>query len=598
MSIIASKIATVRRKNYLVSAMTGSLAAIGAAVLCLAAGMLLDWWLNFSLVTRTVLLALDLAVVVWLLLYGFGRPLVYGPDDDDIALMVENEFPAFRTRLIASVQLSRDGAVPAGGSMQLVRATIAQAEALSGPMDFTSVVKTDLLTRIAVVSLTSLVLGIAALAWSGEWGMDLLKRAFLANIPVPRQTRVLPITDHLISPRGDNVEILALADGTVPEFGELHVKTTVGGNKQVFQMTRVQVTPQRIEEFKQSLARSKRDQATIRKTLQRLESQKDAAPVFMATLENVQESFTYLVKLNDGESVERYTVEVMPRPAITRIEVRQVYPAYTGRTVEPRALGDLSILQGSKLQLTVTTNKNLRRPSPLDTVPNFVHLIGSDKDFPLAVQADARMLAGEIDLPATTNGFAINLTDDYGLKSKDPTVYRIDLVPDKVPTCRIIQPSRREVLLVREARLKVIFEAMDDYAVGKVAICYKVDGGEDQRVALDLKGNKPKAFRGEHTWKLAEIKPSEAHPNLEGSTIEYWVEVEDTNDVSGPGKGFSEHYMIRVVTEAEKRAEMAARIAEIGSNLKTATDDQEGLANKVQTIVLERENGTTPGGLK
>ena len=35
---------------------------------------------------------------------------------------------------------------------------------------------------------------------------DLFKRAFLSNVPVPRKTRVLPITDNLLIARGDTVE--------------------------------------------------------------------------------------------------------------------------------------------------------------------------------------------------------------------------------------------------------------------------------------------------------------------------------------------------------------------------------------------------------
>jgi hypothetical protein len=47
--------------------------------------------------------------------------------------------------------------------------------------------------------------------------------------------------------------------------------------------------------------------------------------------------------------------------------------------------------------------------------------------------------------------------------------------------------------------------------------------------------------------------------------------------------------MIRLVSEAEKRAEMAARIADIGSGLRTAAEDQEQVADRVGTILLEKQ---------
>jgi hypothetical protein len=226
-------------------------------------------------------------------------------------------------------------------------------------------------------------------------------------------------------------------------------------------------------------------------------------------------------------------------------------------------------------------------------MPNFIHLIGSDKDIPLAVDdKNARMLTGEFAIPAGTTGFSINLTDEYGLKSRDPAIYRIDLLPDKPPAVRILLPTRKEVLLVRDARNQVVFEATDDFSIGEAAIKYKLDDGPEQSIPLDLKGQHPRSFCGEHDWKLSEIQSTAAtRPMMEGSVIEYWVEVQDTKDAAngGPNKGVSEHYMIRVVSEAEKRAEMAARIADIGAGLRTATEDQEAVANKVGTILLEKK---------
>jgi hypothetical protein len=243
-------------------------------------------------------------------------------------------------------------------------------------------------------------------------------------------------------------------------------------------------------------------------------------------------------------------------------------------------------------------NKNLRRPTKDDPTPNFVHLIGSDKDLPLAVDAaDPKVLKGEIDIPKSTTGFSINLTDEQGLKSKDPAIYRIDLVPDKAPTVRILLPARKEVALVREGKQKIVFLATDDFAIGSAAIKFKLDDGPEQTIKLDLRGQHPKNFPGEYNWKIAEAQTKAAtRPMTEGSVIEYWVEVEDTKDAAngGPNKGVSEHYMLRVVSEAELREILAIKIADIGSGLRTAVDDQEAAANKVKTILLDKQTAPQP----
>jgi hypothetical protein len=601
--ILHTKISAVRRKHAMVATAVGMTAALGAFVLLLAVGMLLDLWVpnGLSFGARAALLAVNLAVVLWVILYATFGPILYGPDDDEIALLVEEAEPAFRTRLIASIQLSRPAGAAAavGASPSLIRAMIAQAESLAGPIDFTRVIKTDRLLRIAVLTTLIVLVGGAALVWGGEVSRELLKRAFLSNVPVPRKTRVLPITDDLLIARGDNVELSAMAEGVVPESGQLSIKTE-GGRKQDFSMPRVTFDDARLKAARQTLAASKRDAKVTGAILSKLDPK--SANVFAATIDNVQEGFDYTVRLNDGLS-QTFKVTVMPRPAITHVEARQVYPAYTGRPIESRPLGDLTLLQGSKLQLAITTNKNLHRTTAGDAkagaaqaareMPNFIHMIGSDKDIPLAVDdKNARMLTGEFAIPAGTTGFSINLTDEYGLKSRDPAIYRIDLLPDKPPAVRILLPTRKEVLLVRDARNQVVFEATDDFSIGEAAIKYKLDDGPEQSIPLDLKGQHPRSFRGEHDWKLSEIQSTAAtRPMMEGSVIEYWVEVQDTKDAAngGPNKGVSEHYMIRVVSEAEKRAEMAARIADIGAGLRTATEDQEAVANKVGTILLEKK---------
>ena len=109
-------------------------------------------------------------------------------------------------------------------------------------MDFARVIKTDRLLRIVLLSLLILIAGGAAFAWGGDASVDLFKRAFLANVPVPRKTRVLSITDNLLIARGDNVEILAIADGVVPDTGRLTLKTDAG-RKQDFTLDRITLDP-------------------------------------------------------------------------------------------------------------------------------------------------------------------------------------------------------------------------------------------------------------------------------------------------------------------------------------------------------------------
>src|SRR5262249_30291442 len=141
---------------------TGAAMAATALVAGLALGMLLDWWLDLPRWVRAAFLALDLAALVAILVYQILLPIFTGPDDDKIALMVEQAHPDFRTRLIASIQLSRPQAIPAGASVSLVRAMIAQAEGLAETIDFTRVIKTDRMIKLIMLAGLVLLGGLVA----------------------------------------------------------------------------------------------------------------------------------------------------------------------------------------------------------------------------------------------------------------------------------------------------------------------------------------------------------------------------------------------------------------------------------------------------
>src|SRR5688500_5067358 len=181
--LLKSRIASVRTRDAMLAVLRGACAVAAAAVLLVALTMLLDFFLELPRWVRSVLLAIDLAVLAYLLIWFIVAPLVFAPDDDEYALLVERHRPEFNTRLIASIQLSREGAVPASASRSLVQTMILQTEDIARDMDFAEVIRSDSTFKAAAVSLLIVLLGITGFALGGEASQDLLQRAFLSNIP-------------------------------------------------------------------------------------------------------------------------------------------------------------------------------------------------------------------------------------------------------------------------------------------------------------------------------------------------------------------------------------------------------------------------------
>jgi len=215
-----------------------------------------------------------------------------------------------------------------------------------------------------------------------------------------------------------------------------------------------------------------------------------------------------------------------------------------------------------------------------------------------------KILTGQFNVPAKgLNGFSIQMLDTEEMESRDSAVYRIDLVPDKAPVVRITYPDRKEELITRQATMIIGIDAVDDFEIAKVRLRYKVAAPPNETptdqaltdisvaaepaekvIELDLEGQTPQRIRRRHEWKIGDFRPLFA----EGSAIEYWVEVEDNNNVTGPGIGRSEHQVAKVVSESDKRADLLNRAGDYLGSINDVATDQEKLNRNLGTLIREK----------
>jgi hypothetical protein len=212
------------------------------------------------------------------------------------------------------------------------------------------------------------------------------------------------------------------------------------------------------------------------------------------------------------------------------------------------------------------------------------------------------MAASRDSIPAKgLTGFSIQMLDTDGMESRDAAIYRIDLVPDKAPIVRITYPDRKEELITRQATMIVGIDAMDDFQISKVRLRYKivpvaldVTGTDvqlleppqviEKSVELDLEGKSPQRLRRRHEWKIGDFRPLLP----EGTSIEYWIEAEDNNNVTGPGAGVTEHQLAKVVSESDKRADLLNRAGDYLGSINDVAMDQEKLNRNLGTLIREK----------
>jgi hypothetical protein len=529
--------------------------AVVALIAWLTIAMPLDWLIELPFAARAALFVCGLggaAALAW----KFGiRQWLRKPDYDRVALAIERALPQFRSRFIASVQLSREhSAGDSSGahenvSRSLVNALLEETAGIATDAPFDDAVKTDTLRRWLRIAAVATLFAAALWFVGGRASWPLFQRAWLVNVPVPRRTMIVAFTGNRVIALGDDLRIEATAAGILPKSGKLIIES-VGGRRQEYSL---EATPgERVR--------------------------------FSRALQSVQENFRYRIELGDNRTASA-SVRVRPRPAVASLACEQQWPAYTKLPPLRRQPGNLKLLAGSKLAVRLTATAPLRSAT--------LHLTGADpaktiRSAPLVANATGEWI-GTAEIPAKdAAGMTFHLTDTEGVESRAMAVHRIEIVPDAPPTIRILLPARREELLTRNATLLLGFEAKDDFGVARVLLHYAVNwtgGAPHKTVELDLGGEQPKAITRRFEWKIARLTPVPA----ENDTIDFWLEARDANDVTGPGIAvMPEHYQARIVSEEEKRADLANRLNDTLQSLDAVRQSQQDLATRLGDFIREK----------
>jgi NurA-like 5'-3' nuclease len=88
-------------------------------------------------------------------------------------------------------------------------------------------------------------------------------------------------------------------------------------------------------------------------------------------------------------------------------------------------------------------------------------------------------------------------------------------------------------------------------------------------------------MKNRYSFEYSSIKP----PLTEGQTIEYWMEAEDGNNVTGPGITDSEHHTIKIVSELEKKSDVMNRWVDELSVIKEVSETQSSVNHDLGEII-------------
>ncbi|HSL21293.1 MAG TPA: DUF4175 family protein [Vicinamibacterales bacterium] len=434
-----------RRLRWLTALRAGTSALAGVAIVL---GLL-------AVVSRVarpageVLLALTigaaLGAVAWLARALWRAPRA--PDDRQLARFVEERRPEFEDALVSAVSVQP-------GEHPFARAVVADAANLARGIEPGTVVRREELQRAAgrgaAACALLLVAGGASLG-PIDRAIDVARvRLFPSRVVIqvePGDARVLA---------GRPLTLRAHITGVPDGFDAAPALTTKAGP------------------------------ATTRHDMAR------EGRAYVLAFPAVQTSFTYAVAAAGARSRE-YTVTVLHKPALERIEVSYRYPAYTGMPPrEEEDGGDIYAPAGTRVTLRVRADKRLSAGTLK---------LGTRA---IALQPGTEARVRETSFVVDRDGsYRVDLTDVDGLRSEPSSEYFVRVTDDRPPEVRILRPEGdRQVTALEEVEIEA--RAEDDYRLSSLELVYAVGAQPEKVVPLSRAAGA--SLSGGHLMFMEELK--------------------------------------------------------------------------------------------
>lgn len=567
MNPIQNKIAALRGQltRWILVRGLGQWLLIAIAVLLLDMG--LDRFFKMDFAQRTVMLALTAIGLGVLFFWKVIRPIWLRPSDDALVYEVEKKNPQLKESLLSAMQLDRSKANKAelaGVSQQLVDATIQKGFEDAAKVNFGGVL--DLGQQRLNWSLFGVGLLLAALVGIGSASHPFLNTWFKRN--------VLLTNDQW--PQETYLKVVGARDG------KLRIPRGTD-HRQLVQVLDISTV-------KDVLVSLEMDTSTGRSTMPMKQTGKDDGTEHVFMLHNVSTGFR-LRAVGGDDTTEWVDVELVEPPAISKLEIAAKLPAYTG--VDRQILsgpGPFAILKNSHLDVQVAANK--------EVVEAFV-VNGQNK---IVLPSDGRQenqFAGRVpaDGPLTGGEYEVRLVDAEGVQNSRRSKFKIAITMDKPP---VVRASLLGIsgLVVPRATVPISFQAKDEYGFAELGFdCAWINDSETDDSQTNDPENQVKRFAFATKGQPGFLAQPSASVNdvvaLEmdtfdlppGTTFRFMVTGKDEYP-DADNTGSSQEFLLKIVTEAELRADLLRREIEQRQVFDKAYETQLTLATELQAVVV------------
>ncbi len=254
---------------------------------------------------------------------------------------------------------------------------------------------------------------------------------------------------------------------------------------------------------------------------------------YRLSLAALERSFSFF--LSDGSrEVSRYTISVYEPPALDRLHIVAIYPAYTRLPADTFSQARVRVLRGTRLTLKASLRGempyHLKSPDlPLRPAGAFweaTWIAANDAEYPLIVESSL---------------------------SQDTFRIFVEVYPDEYPVVQLFSEDFDSETYVQRVRLRL----MDDFGFTKAVLWYRITDSPVPGRSGEAFRSRPLSVSTAPQQDLSLIFPWQEWGIQTGETVEYYVEVWDNDAITGPKSSRSILYTLHSANDAEKQVVFA-----------------------------------------
>ena len=448
--------------------------------------VILDHTVELPSMARRLILFGGLGTAAVYAFVRIARPMLLKVNTLYAAKSIESTDSTFKNSLINYLQIRDDADKVAPSVLAQIEA---RAVADLSKVNVDDVVDQSQIVRLSY-ALAAIVVGICLYSWlTPKSLLDSARRAFLADVQRPTNTRFLNITP------GDKPDAPKVMTGMPVEFSV----ETLGAQPEAV-----------------TLFTSRDEGKTFAETPMTVGN--SFADPWKAKIDRVPGKLFYYMAGGDGKT-RTYELEVLPVAIVEKVSLDYDFPEYAqAPRREGVEEGNVEALQGTRITITAFTNQPARSGT-LD--------FGPRPPVPLIpVQGDQKKLTGTF-LVDTDGQYSVKFNTVDGQANPEPVLYDIRVVKDVAPTARFIRPES-PTLRPANARVPLVIEASDDFGLKEVKL-HVHKNGEILQKAVDLiEPNAKEVSKQIQKTVALDLEPLSLKV---GDKIEYWLTLRDNCDL-------------------------------------------------------------------